>query len=119
MRSIGLTLLENYPKSSQDLNPIEAVWKLLRDRLDETVPTSADPREAFVPRLRQPAPCVALTWWPQQNKHCPRQLPQGQPTRTALIRIPQYGGTPVFLSERKSRPCVLAVLLNNTYNVIY
>ena len=57
MRSIGLTLLENYPKRSQDLNPIEAVWKLLRDRLGETVPTSADPREAFAPRLRQ-----AVAW---------------------------------------------------------
>ena len=68
MISIGLALLEICPKCSQDLNPIESVWQLLRDKLDETVPTSAEPREAFVPRLRQPAPCVASTWWPQQNK---------------------------------------------------
>lgn len=57
MKAINLSLLENYPKCSQDLNPIESVWKLLRDRLDETIPIDSESREQFVPRLRQ-----AVAW---------------------------------------------------------
>ena len=53
MRECGVQLLEGYPKCSQDLNPIETAWKLLRDRLDETVPLAAEPREQFIKRLRR------------------------------------------------------------------
>lgn len=52
MRQIGLKLLERYPKCSQDLNPIETVWRELRSRLDATEPMGIESRDAFVVRVR-------------------------------------------------------------------
>ena len=64
MRSIGLTLLDICPKRSQDLNPIESMWEPHRDKLHKTVPTSAELREAFVPRLRQ-----AMAWINRRHRN--------------------------------------------------
>ena len=61
MRDVGLELLTNYPKCSQDLNPIETAWRELRRRLSVTEPTSMETRAAFVIRLRH-----AVEWL---NKH--------------------------------------------------
>ena len=41
-----------YPKCSQDLNPIEVIWRELRARLDVTQPTAMEHRQDFLARLR-------------------------------------------------------------------
>ena len=46
-------LVPGYPRVSQDFNAIENVWKLLRDRLFETLPKTFEKREAFVARLKE------------------------------------------------------------------
>ena len=61
MRAQNITLLENYPKCSQDLNPIEQAWRELRARLACTEPQGFETRDAFILRLR-----AAVTWL---NKH--------------------------------------------------
>ena len=58
MRTIGLCLLENYPKCSQDLNPIEIAWRELRARLADTEPTKLECRDRFVRRLHAAAAWV-------------------------------------------------------------
>ena len=63
MRKIGVELVEDYPKCSQDLNAIENAWKLLKDRLYDTLPTQLETREDFVCRLKN---AVA---WLNRNKH--------------------------------------------------
>ena len=57
MRTQGITLLERYPKCSQDLNPIETAWRELRDRLASTQPKTMESRPQFIHRLRN-----AVTW---------------------------------------------------------
>ncbi len=57
MEAIGLNLLDNFPKCSQDLNPIETVWRELRSRLAETQPTTFEDRDVFFARLR-----AAVAW---------------------------------------------------------
>ena len=46
-----LKLVDSYPRCSQDFNAIENAWKLVRDRLDETMPTGLEHRDEFVKRL--------------------------------------------------------------------
>ena len=56
-----LTLLEDYPKYSQDFNAIETAWREVRARLDATAPTACatglEGREPFIKRLR-----TAVAW---------------------------------------------------------
>ena len=59
---IGVQLVPNYPKCSQDFNAIENAWKLLRDRLDQTLPLGVEDREHFVGRLH------AAVAWINRNK---------------------------------------------------
>ena len=61
MHGVGLTLLMNYPKCSQDLNAIKTAWRELRWRSSDTEPTNIETRAAFVIRLRN-----AIAWL---NKH--------------------------------------------------
>ena len=51
------------PKHSADLNAIENAWKLLRERLDETLPSNIEGRAAFVARLRS-----AVRWLNRNRK---------------------------------------------------
>ena len=53
----GLELVEGYPRKSQDFNAIENGWKIVKERLDETMPTWREGREEFVTRLR-----AAVAW---------------------------------------------------------
>ena len=48
---VGVTLVEKYPRCSQDFNGIENAWKLLRDQLDATLPSGLESRSHFVTRL--------------------------------------------------------------------
>ncbi len=57
LEDIGVELVEGYPPCSQDFNAIENVWKLLRDRLDQTLPTGLEDRACFVRRLN-----TAVRW---------------------------------------------------------
>ena len=57
MRAIGVALVDDYPKCSQDLNAIENAWKLLKDRLNATLPGALESREAFISRLKN-----AVAW---------------------------------------------------------
>ena len=57
MKEQRITLLENYPKYSQDFNAIGNAWRELRARLDVTQPTEMECREAFIRRLRN-----AVSW---------------------------------------------------------
>lgn len=56
-KEIGAEPVHQFPKSSQDLNPIEVCWRELRARLYETEPTDIEDREAFISRLRN-----AVAW---------------------------------------------------------
>ena len=57
----GLHVLRNYPKSSQELNPIENVWALLRDKLEAEAPAGVETREDFILRLRSAVRCLNTT----------------------------------------------------------
>ncbi len=46
-------VVSNYPNISPDLNAIEGVWDLLRQRLQLSEPTTVETREAFLSRLRR------------------------------------------------------------------
>ena len=52
-----ITLLANYPKCSQDLNPIETAWREVRARLYDTERTDREGRNAFIIR-----PKLAVEW---------------------------------------------------------
>ena len=45
-------MLKNFPKCSQDLNPIEVVWRELRERLYTTQPVEMESRDDFIARAR-------------------------------------------------------------------
>ncbi len=55
--SIGMKLLANFPKCSQDINPIEEAWREVRSRLFDTQPVEREDRDAFIVRLR-----AAVAW---------------------------------------------------------
>ena len=57
LAQLGVELVDDYPKCSQDLNAIENAWNVLRQRLDETLPTDLESRDEFTARLR-----AAVRW---------------------------------------------------------
>ena len=62
LKAAGFEVLENCPKSSPDLNAIEAWWHRLRQRLESTAPTGMESRGAFLLRLRQPVHWTNEHW---------------------------------------------------------
>ena len=52
-RRVGVELVQNYPRSSQDFNAIENAWDLLRRRLDTTLPRGLEDRDSFIARLKE------------------------------------------------------------------
>ena len=50
-KRVGVELVADYPRSSQDFNAIENAWDLLRRRLDTTLPRALEDRDSFVARL--------------------------------------------------------------------
>ena len=53
LRHAGCPVIEAFPKSSPDLNAIEGVWNLLRQRLEATQPEEFESRSDFLARLRR------------------------------------------------------------------
>ena len=53
LKKAGFSVLEDYPKSSPDLNAIEGWWHRLKVRLNETAPTEMETRQDFLVRLRR------------------------------------------------------------------
>ena len=76
MKSIGVQLVEEYPRTSQDFNAIENIWKLLRDRLAETLPSAMESREDFVRRLRN-----AVDWLNRNQTEAMLYLSRNQKER--------------------------------------
>ena len=66
LRKVDLKLVEGYPKVSQDFNAMENAWKIVRDRLDETMPVKLEARADFIKRLK-----AAVRW---ANSHRSEQL---------------------------------------------
>ena len=56
-REHGCHALTVFPRSSQDLNPIENVWAHLRDKLEAEAPEGVESRGDFIRRLR-----AAVRW---------------------------------------------------------
>ena len=52
LERIGLPLVENFPVSSQDFNACENAWDMVRQRLDDTLPSAMEGRDAFIARLQ-------------------------------------------------------------------
>ena len=52
MREAGRTVVQDFPKSSPDLNAIEGAGHLLRQRLEQTEPDEVEGRAEFLARLR-------------------------------------------------------------------
>ena len=59
---LGVDLVDGYPKCSQDFNAIENCWKMLRDRLHDTMPRGLETRDAFTQRL------LTAVLWMNRNK---------------------------------------------------
>ena len=57
MEDENIHLLEEFPKCSQDLNPIEVAWREVKARMDDTLPTKPEPRPVFLRRLHR-----AVAW---------------------------------------------------------
>ena len=53
LRDAGCRVIDDFPKSSPDLNAIEGVWNLLRQRLEDTAPSRIEGRTEFLARLRR------------------------------------------------------------------
>ena len=53
LQAAGCNAVDNFPKSSPDLNAIEGVWRLLKDRVLETAPKDMETRAEFLARLRR------------------------------------------------------------------
>ena len=86
----GFQLVEDYPRCSQDFNAIENCWKLLKERLLETMPRQLEHRDAFIRRLRS-----AVAWL---NRHKSEELwylstNQKERARDCLSAVPPGGRT--------------------------
>ena len=76
MRSIGVELVKQYPRCSQDLNPVENCWNLLRQRLAESQPTCLEPRDKFECRV-----VSAVRWMNTKHSDALRDLWMSQKKR--------------------------------------
>ena len=88
MRTEGIRLLENFPRSSQDLNAIETAWREVRARLDATLPRGLETREAFLQRLRR-----AVTWVNVHRADLLRGLCDSQKERARAVLAAKGGRT--------------------------
>ena len=90
LRRIHVNLVQRYPKCSQDFNPIENAWDVVKDRLDETIPKKMETRDEFIHRYMS-----AVKW---VNKHQAERLwdyctNQKERARDCLANNPPGGRT--------------------------
>jgi len=88
MAKLGLEVVEDYPKCSQDLNAIENAWKILRERLYETLPQALECREDFVTRLR-----AAVAWVNRNKRGQLLHLSHNQKERAQEVLLQKGGRT--------------------------
>ena len=62
LETTSLKLVPDYPRCTKDFNAMENAWKILKDRLDETMPVKLEHRDQFVQRLG------AAVRWVNRNK---------------------------------------------------
>ena len=73
---VGLELVADYPRVSQDFNAIENAWKLLRQRLDVTLPRGMEARGDFITRVR-----AAVAWLNRNRGETLLELSRNQKER--------------------------------------
>ena len=56
--------VDGYPRVSQDFNAIENDWKILKDHLSDTMPTTLESRDEFIARLH-----AAVKWMNKKRSH--------------------------------------------------
>ena len=88
MRAEDIRLLENFPRSSQDLNAIETAWREVRGRLDATQPRVLESRAAFLQRLRR-----AVAWVNVHRATYLRALCKSQKERARAVLTAKGGRT--------------------------
>ena len=88
MRAEDIRLLENFPRSSQDLNAIETAWREVRGRLDATQPRGLESRAAFLQRLRR-----AVAWVNVHRATYLRALCESQKERARAVPTAKGGRT--------------------------
>ena len=86
----GVTLVEGYPRQSQDFNAIENCWKLLRERLTDTLPQGIEARADFIVRLG-----AAVAWLNKSKRDRLKYLSlnQKERCRDCLTSKPPGGRT--------------------------
>ena len=62
LKAAGFDVLQNFPKSSPDLNAIEGWWHRLRERLEASAPTDMETRAGFLVRLRRTVHWMNENW---------------------------------------------------------
>jgi hypothetical protein len=87
-KKLGVELQSDFPKCSQDLNAIENAWKILRERLDETLPAQAESREDFISRVRN-----AVRWINANRREDLLYLSSNQKERAADVLWLEGGRT--------------------------
>lgn len=73
LAKLGVEVVGDYPKCSQDLNAIENAWNLVRRRLDETMPRALESRCDFLTRLRAAVQWINVNRAEQLSKFCNNQ----------------------------------------------
>lgn len=79
-RGAGISLVEQYPSCSQDLNPVENCWNILRLRLAETQPTRIEARDSFIKRLEE-----AVRWMNTEKADSLKELWMDQKARARKL----------------------------------
>ena len=86
-QAAGLHLVENFPKSSPDLNAIEGWWRRLKDLLIKTEPSQLERRSDFLRRLRR-----AVNRLNRTARDEGRSLCANQKVRAREILSPELNG---------------------------